>query len=92
MAVFFLYWPLARWRASALALILFANYFFFAQWDLIYLILIPVASMIDFILNLSDRGGSAVGGAGGGRDGAICIPLQLATECQMQRLAEIKNL
>jgi hypothetical protein len=47
--------------------------------------------MIDFILNLSDRDGSAVGGAGGGRYGAICTPLQLATECLMQRHTEIKN-
>ena len=52
VAVFFLYWPLARWRASAMALILFANYFFFARWDLIYLILIPVASTIDFTIGL----------------------------------------
>lgn len=52
VAVFFLYWPLARWRASALALILFANYFFFARWDLVYLILIPAASIIDFTIGL----------------------------------------
>ncbi len=52
VAVFFLYWPLARWRASALAVVLFANYFFFARWDLIYLVLIPAASMVDFTIGL----------------------------------------
>jgi alginate O-acetyltransferase complex protein AlgI len=52
VAAFFLYWPLAKWRASALAIILFANYFFYARWDLRYLILIPAASTIDFFIGL----------------------------------------
>jgi D-alanyl-lipoteichoic acid acyltransferase DltB (MBOAT superfamily) len=51
-AVFLLYWPLARWRASALALILFANYFFYARWDMFFLVLIPAASTMDFLLGL----------------------------------------
>ena len=50
MAVFLLYWPLARFRAGALGVILFANYFFYARWDLYYLILIPVASTLDYAL------------------------------------------
>ena len=33
-AIFFLYWPLARSRALSLAVILFANYFFYIKWDL----------------------------------------------------------
>ena len=37
VAIFFLYWPVARNRALALAAILFANYFFYAKWDLFYL-------------------------------------------------------
>ena len=52
VAVFFLYWPLARNRAVALGLILFANYFFYARWDLVYLILIPAASTFDFLVGL----------------------------------------
>lgn len=52
MAVFFLYWPLARWRALSLAVILFANYFFYARWDMTYLILIPAASTMDFLVGL----------------------------------------
>ena len=44
-AIFLLYWPLSRWRAAGLAVLLFANYFFYAKWDLFYLILIPSASL-----------------------------------------------
>jgi alginate O-acetyltransferase complex protein AlgI len=49
-AIFLLYWPLARWRAMALAVILLANYFFYAKWDLRYLALIPAVSTCDFFL------------------------------------------
>lgn len=50
--LFLLYWPLSRWRTVCLALVLFANYFFYAKWDLFYLTLIPVASLIDFLIGL----------------------------------------
>lgn len=46
--VFFLYWPLARWRALSLGVLLFANYFFYAKWDLFYLALIPAAGFLDY--------------------------------------------
>ncbi|MBK9167618.1 MAG: MBOAT family protein [Bryobacterales bacterium] len=49
-AIFFLYWPFARVRALGLAAILFANYFLYAKWDLLYLFLIPAASTCDFFL------------------------------------------
>jgi alginate O-acetyltransferase complex protein AlgI len=52
VGVFFLYWPVARFRALALAVILFANYFFYAKWDLFYLFLIPAASTCDFLIGL----------------------------------------
>ncbi len=39
-------------RAVALALILLANYFFYAKWDLHYLALIPAASTCDFLFGL----------------------------------------
>jgi len=52
VAVFFLYWPTARSRVLALAVVLFANYFFYAKWDLAYLALIPAASVIDFLIGL----------------------------------------
>ena len=50
VAIFFLYWPVARVRALSLAVILFANYFFYAKWDVFYLFLIPAASTVDFAL------------------------------------------
>jgi alginate O-acetyltransferase complex protein AlgI len=52
VAIFFLYWPVARVRALGLAGILFANYFFYAKWDLFYLFLIPAASTVDFLIGL----------------------------------------
>lgn len=51
-AIFFLYWPLSRWRTATLALVLFANYFFYARWSLTLLALIPAASSIDYVLGL----------------------------------------
>ena len=52
VGIFFLYWLLARFRPLALGAILFANYFFYAKWDVAYLALIPAASAIDFCLGL----------------------------------------
>src|SRR5712692_3640962 len=59
VGVFFLYWPIARFRALALAVILFANYFFYAKWDLFYLFLIPAASTCDFLIALGLQHGKA---------------------------------
>jgi len=50
VAIFFAYWLAARYRFGALAVIVFANYFFYARWDLAYLALIPAASTCDFFL------------------------------------------
>jgi alginate O-acetyltransferase complex protein AlgI len=50
VGIFFLYWSLSRVRALALALILFANYFFYARWDYHYLALIPAASTLDHLI------------------------------------------
>jgi alginate O-acetyltransferase complex protein AlgI len=58
VAIFFLYWPMSalgsrfQFRAPALAVILFANYFFYAKWDLFYLALIPAASSWDYVFGL----------------------------------------
>jgi D-alanyl-lipoteichoic acid acyltransferase DltB (MBOAT superfamily) len=52
VGIFLLYWPLSRWRAGGLAVLLFANYFFYAKWDLFYLILIPGASFVDYLIGL----------------------------------------
>ena len=49
VAIFLLYWPLSRVRMLALGLILFANYFFYAQWGLSYLALIPAVSSCDYV-------------------------------------------
>ncbi len=52
VGIFFLYWPVSRVRVLALGVILFANYFFYARWDITYLALIPAVSSIDFLLGL----------------------------------------
>jgi len=49
-ALFLLYWPVARWRLACISLLLFANYFFYAKWDLFYLALIPAASLVDYLV------------------------------------------
>ncbi len=49
-AVLLLFWPLARWRRPALAVLLMSSYFFWAKWDIFYLALIPIASAIDFAI------------------------------------------
>ena len=51
-AIFFLYWPLSRVRSLALGVLLFANYFFYAKWDMVYLALIPAASTCDYLFGL----------------------------------------
>ncbi|MGH9658196.1 MAG: MBOAT family O-acyltransferase, partial [Bryobacteraceae bacterium] len=53
VAVFLLYWPLSRFRAAGLAVVLFANYFFYAKWNLFYLALIPAASTADYFIALA---------------------------------------
>ena len=50
VVVFFAFWLARRNRMGALAVILFANYFFYARWDLIYLALIPAASACDLFI------------------------------------------
>ncbi|HYL36381.1 MAG TPA: MBOAT family O-acyltransferase [Bryobacteraceae bacterium] len=49
-AIFFAYWLAGRFRLGPLVVILFANYFFYARWDLVYLALIPLASSCDFFI------------------------------------------
>ena len=52
IAVFLLYWPVSRVRTLTLAVVLFANYFFYAKWDLFYLALIPAVSSCDYVFGL----------------------------------------
>ena len=52
VGIFFLYWSVSRFRALAVALLLFANYFFYARWDLRYLAIIPLASSCDYFIGL----------------------------------------
>lgn len=47
-----IYWSLARRRAAALGAVLLANYFFYAKWNLWYLLLIPAVSSIDYWIGL----------------------------------------
>jgi D-alanyl-lipoteichoic acid acyltransferase DltB (MBOAT superfamily) len=52
VGIFFIYWPVSRFRTLVLSLILFANYFFLTKWGLLYLFLIPAASLTDFLIGL----------------------------------------
>jgi len=51
-AVFFVYWPLSRFRTAALSVLLFANYFFYARWGFAVLALIPAAASCDYVFGL----------------------------------------
>ena len=53
IAIFLLDWPLQRIRAAGLAILLLANYFFYAKWGLIYLAAIPLASTADYLIALA---------------------------------------
>jgi alginate O-acetyltransferase complex protein AlgI len=48
--VFFLYWPVSRNRRLGLSVVLLANCFFYARWHPVYLLLIPIAATLDFLL------------------------------------------
>ena len=61
MVLFFAYWLLSRLRFAGLALILLANYFFFAKWGLIYLAIIPAAGTIDYLIGHSLERSSSKG-------------------------------
>ena len=51
LAVIFVgFWLADRFRAAGLAVILFANMFFYAKWGWIYLAIIPVAASCDFLV------------------------------------------
>ncbi len=47
-ALFFVYWAVARWRTPSLGVLLLANYWFYALWDLTYLVVLPLASLVDY--------------------------------------------
>lgn len=51
-AIFFLYWPVSRVRSLAIGVLLFANYFFYAKWDMFYLALIPAVGSCDYVFGL----------------------------------------
>jgi alginate O-acetyltransferase complex protein AlgI len=48
--VFFAFWLARRFGLGALTVVVFANYFFYARWDLVYLAIIPLASSCDFFI------------------------------------------
>ena len=52
IAVFAVYWPLSRFRAARLSVLLFASYFFYARWSLGLLALIPLAASCDYFIGL----------------------------------------
>ena len=49
-AVFFAFWLLRRFRLPSILVICAANLFFYAAWGWIYLLLMPAAGAIDFLL------------------------------------------
>jgi len=48
--VFFAYWLARRTGKVAVAVVLCANYFFYAKWHPIYLVIVPVAATCDFLI------------------------------------------
>ena len=50
--IYVAYWLVSRYRMAGMAVILFANYYFYARWDLAYLALIPLASTADFFIGV----------------------------------------
>lgn len=84
VAVFFAYWMAARYRLGALAVILFANYFFYARWDLIYLAIIPAASTCDFLI------GNALHRYGDSRFRRFLVTLSIALNVGL--MASVKHL
>jgi len=51
--VYLLYWPLSRFRTLSLGVLVFANWFFAARWDLRYLAILPAAGTADFLIALT---------------------------------------
>jgi alginate O-acetyltransferase complex protein AlgI len=48
--IYVVYWLVSRYRMAGLTVILFANYFFYARWNLVYLAIVPLASSCDFAI------------------------------------------
>jgi alginate O-acetyltransferase complex protein AlgI len=48
--VFFVYWLVRRVPMAGVAVVCIANYFFYAKWGLVYLLLVPLASTCDFLI------------------------------------------
>jgi len=48
--VFLAYWLARRTGNAAVAVVLCANYFFYAKWHPIYLVIVPVAATCDFLI------------------------------------------
>jgi D-alanyl-lipoteichoic acid acyltransferase DltB (MBOAT superfamily) len=69
--VFFAYWFARRTGKLAVALILCANYFFYAKWHPIYLGIIPLAATCDFF----------IGRALGARKSRFLVTLSIVLNC-----------
>jgi D-alanyl-lipoteichoic acid acyltransferase DltB (MBOAT superfamily) len=52
-ALFLLYWPAARYRRLATAVLFAASCFFLAKWDVRYLAILPAAALIDYGIGLA---------------------------------------
>jgi alginate O-acetyltransferase complex protein AlgI len=71
--VFFAYWFARRTGKLAVAIILAANYFFYAKWHPIYLGLIPLAATCDFF----------IGRALGARKSRFLVTLSILLNCAL---------
>ena len=49
-AVFFLYWITAGSRNARLGFILLANYYFCSGFGLVYLVILPTCSSVDYLI------------------------------------------
>lgn len=53
VAVFIAFWALVRWRLVRMAVLLAASYYFYANWNPIFILLLWFSSSLDFILGWS---------------------------------------
>ncbi len=73
--VFASYWLCQRAQAAGLAVLLIANCLFLAKWGWIYLLLIPAASTIDFLI------GNALGRNAGARRRRFLVTASILINC-----------
>jgi len=73
--VFLVYWLTRRTGNTAVAVVLCANYFFYAKWHPIYLLIVPVAATCDFLI------GHGLSASAGKRRRQFLVTLSIVMNC-----------